>query len=106
MRYEAAPIRKDSSAWIFFTWVSFAFSVVVASTGIIFLPVDIWIKGYMAIGLYFVISSSLTLSKTIRDEHEASKLINRISEAKTEKMLTEFDVPAPKTNSLIRNVNS
>jgi hypothetical protein len=46
----------------------------------------------MAIGLYFTVSSTLILAKTIRDAHEASKLINKISDARTEKMLKDFEL--------------
>jgi hypothetical protein len=45
----------------------------------------------MAMGTLFTVGSSITLSKTMRDEHEASKIINRIKDVKTEKILKEFN---------------
>jgi hypothetical protein len=37
----------------------------------------------------FSVSSTFTLAKTIRDNHEATKLVARIDEARVEKILTE-----------------
>jgi hypothetical protein len=48
------------------------------------------VKGYLAMGLFFTLGSSFTLSKTVRDNYEAQKLINRVVDAKTEKILHEY----------------
>ena len=37
------------------------------------MPVELWIKGYLIMGLFFTIGSSFTLSKMIRDRHEAER---------------------------------
>jgi len=84
-------IQRDSSSWVFFVKFSFFISIIAMSIGIFFLPTDFWIKGYMAMGLLFVIGSTFTLAKTLRDEHEAMKLINQIQGVKTEKILKEYD---------------
>jgi hypothetical protein len=55
--------------------------------GLFFLPIDLWIKGYMLMGVAMVTSSTIIVSKTIRDRHENSKLVNKIEEARTEKLL-------------------
>ena len=89
-------LQRDSAAWIFFVKTSFVVSVIALSVGIYFMPAELWVKGYMAMGSLFTIGSSITLSKTMRDEHEAKKLINKISEAKTERILKTFD-PEEKT---------
>ena len=85
-------IQTDSPAWKFFVIVSFVASLGATSLGLLILPVDFWVKGYMAMGLYFTVSSTLMLSKTIRDAHESDKLVNKISEARTEKMLKDYDL--------------
>jgi hypothetical protein len=43
-------------------------------------------------GLLFSVGSALTLAKTLRDNHEARRLINRLTEAKAEKIIREFEV--------------
>ncbi len=85
-------LTKDTPAWIFQVWISFAISFVAVTLGIIYMPVDGWIRSFLAVGVFFLVASCFTLAKTLRDNHEAEKLINRISDAKTEKMLHEFEM--------------
>lgn len=84
-----APHQKDTTAWIIQVWASFILSLAATGIGIIYLPVNTWIKGYMGMGLLFSIGSSFTLAKTTRDNYEATRLTARIDEAKIEKILTE-----------------
>ncbi len=79
----------NTAAWIFQAWASFVISVSATTAGIIYLPVDGWVKGYMGMGLLFSIGSTMSLSKTVRDEHEAKKIAARIDEARVEKLLVE-----------------
>ena len=58
--------------------------------GIFMLPLDLWIKGYFSMGLFFLVSSTISVSKTLRDKHEYDRIINRVEEAKTEKILKEY----------------
>jgi len=51
------------------------------------MPLDIWIKGYFAMGIIMLIQSCITMTKTIRDVHESGKLVNRIEDAKAERLL-------------------
>ncbi len=57
--------------------------------GILYLPIDYWVKGFVGMGLTFSVSSSFTLAKTIRDNHESTTLTARIDEARVEKILAE-----------------
>jgi hypothetical protein len=85
-------LHQDSPAWIFFVHASFAVALVAMLAGIAYLPQPLMVRGYLAMGLLFVVSATLTLSKTVRDNHEARKLHHRIAEVKTEKMLKEYDL--------------
>ncbi|RZL38397.1 MAG: hypothetical protein EOP00_28570 [Pedobacter sp.] len=76
---------------MFQVWASFLLSGFLTVSGIYFLPCDLWVKGYMLMGLVFTIGSTFSLAKTIRDNEESRKLVNRIVDAKTEKLLTEFE---------------
>ncbi|HEX2675827.1 MAG TPA: YiaA/YiaB family inner membrane protein, partial [Polyangiales bacterium] len=60
------------------------------SLGIAYLPLSAWVKGSLLMGVYFTGSSAFSLAKTLRDAHESSRLVAKISEAKTEKMLREL----------------
>src|SRR5437764_15170604 len=67
--------QVDTSAWIFVSWVSFLVATLLMGTGIFYLPTDLWIKGYVAIGVLFALSATFTLAKTVRDNDEARKLL-------------------------------
>jgi hypothetical protein len=85
------PIQlKDTAAWRFQVIAAFAIALVLTTGGVIYLPVDNWIKGYLLMGIYFTVSSAFGLAKTLRDHHESSHIVAKISEAKTEKMLREL----------------
>jgi hypothetical protein len=84
--------QKDSNAWIFQTWAAFVLSVGMTTTGIINLPVDVWVKGFMGMGLGFSIGSTFSLAKTQRDLHESTKLTSKIEEAKVEQILSQHGV--------------
>jgi hypothetical protein len=84
--------QKDSNAWIFQTWVAFILSVGMTTTGILNLPVDVWVKGFMGMGLGFSIGSTFSLAKTQRDLHESTKLTSKIEEAKVEQILSQHGV--------------
>jgi hypothetical protein len=84
--------QKDSPAWIFQTWAAFIISISMTTIGIVNLPVDNWVKGFMGMGLAFSIASTFSLAKTSRDLHEAKKLTSRIEEAKVEKLLSQHEL--------------
>ena len=80
---------KDTNAWIFQCWASFILATSTTAIGICYLPVDIWVKGFVGMGLTFSVGSSFTLAKTIRDNHESTRLTARIDEARVEKILAD-----------------
>ena len=80
-----------SGAWITFTYASFFASVAMVGVGILFAPIDIWIKAYFAMGAALLIQSAITMTKTLRDVHESSRFVNRIEDARAERLLMEMD---------------
>jgi hypothetical protein len=83
------PQMPHTAAWKAFAMVSFGLALGMLALGIYALPADIWVKGYLAMAAVFSIGSTFTLAKTQRDEHEARRLINRLDEVKTERLLRE-----------------
>ncbi|WP_319422474.1 YiaA/YiaB family inner membrane protein [Pleurocapsa sp. FMAR1] len=83
--------QDHSSAWVVQTWLSFVLSISATAIGILYLPVDGWVKGFMGMGLTFTVGSTISLTKTQRDIHEGKKLTTRIEEARVERILTEHD---------------
>jgi hypothetical protein len=83
------PVLHHSHSWIIFTYVSFAAALAMVVGGIVLMPLDLPMKGYLAMGVVMLIQSCMTLTKTIRDNDEAGKLVNRIEDAKTERLLMD-----------------
>lgn len=82
---------KDSDGWVFFVKASFVLAATAMLVGIWLVPTDWWIKGYLLMGELYLIGATITLSKTVRDQHEHRRLYNKITQARTERMLSEFD---------------
>lgn len=91
---DTTMMNQNSQGWMFFVRACFGLSIAAMAVAIVFLPASIWVKGYLGMGTLLVIASSFTLSKSLRDDFEAGKVINRISEAKAERMIKELDVAA------------
>ncbi len=87
---DRTAMNFDTGAWRIQVWIAFGLALFLTSMGVWALPVDEWIKGYLGLGLYFTVSSAFTLAKTIRDQHEGDKILNKIAEAKAERVLREY----------------
>ena len=80
-------MNNHSSAWVTFTYANVVTSLGLTLGGLFFLPIDLWIKGYMLMGVTMLVSSTITATKTVRDVQESRKLVNKIEDAKTEQLL-------------------
>ncbi len=54
--------------------------------------VDLWVRGYFIMGLFFCVGSTFTLAKTTRDNYEAQHAHNRGVDAKTDKILSDYEL--------------
>ncbi len=85
-------LNSSSSSWDFFVKLAFALAIGSTLLGIYMLPGEMVIKGYFLISTFFLVFSTITLSKTIRDKHEAERLHNKITEARTSKIIRDMDM--------------
>jgi hypothetical protein len=81
--------QMHAPAWVFFTYVSFAGSLAMLILGVAMLPIDLWMRAFLFMGILMLVQSCITMTKTQRDLHEGTRLRNRIEDAKTEKLLME-----------------
>jgi hypothetical protein len=86
--------QTHSAAWVTFTYISFAVSLFMVAVGIFFLPLGPWVKGYLAMGVVLLVQSCVTVTKTMRDMHEGDRLVNRLEDAKAERILMDFSKAA------------
>jgi hypothetical protein len=66
---------------------SFVASAALVGFGILFMPLDFRMKGYLAMGTVMLIQSCITATKTLRDVHEGRRMLNRIEDARAERLL-------------------
>jgi hypothetical protein len=63
--------RVDTNGWIITVWVSFAAAVSLTAWGLWRMNIGEWQKGYMVVSWMFLVSSTFTLAKMVRDRYEA-----------------------------------
>jgi len=85
-------ISGNSPQWNFFVKAAFALSIAATTIGIFLIPGDLVVKGYFAISSLFMVFATITMSKTLRDQHESQRVHNKISEARTSKIMNELNV--------------
>ncbi|MFQ5645235.1 MAG: YiaA/YiaB family inner membrane protein, partial [Thiogranum sp.] len=83
--------QLNSPGWVMFVKISFITALSAMVIGIILVPGDLIAKGFFAMGTLYLVGSTFTLAKTIRDEFENQKLVNKIADARTEQILKEYE---------------
>ena len=86
--------QPHSGAFVTFSYVSFSASAFLVALGVFFMPIDLWMKGYLTMGIVMLVQTCVTLTKTLRDRHESSKLVNRFEDARAARLLMEVSKAA------------
>src|SRR3954470_12759876 len=71
--------------------ISFAVSFAAVLLGVAYLPGDGWMRAFLAVSLLYVVTSTFTLAKCVRDQQEQTKVVQRVDEVRLEKLLAEHD---------------
>lgn len=82
---------KDSAAWKAYTMGSFVVAAGMMAGGIYFLEASFAAKGFYAMSAIMLVHTAISATKTLRDAEEAGRLINKLEDAKTEKLLMEVN---------------
>ena len=82
---------QNSKGWILLSYVSFIVAIGATMIGAWMTEMTLEMKGFVTMGTLLITSSSFTLAKTLRDEHEAKRFHNQLEEARTEKLLREVE---------------
>lgn len=86
------PVQRPTTAAYFIqAALSFGLSVLAVSIGIAYMPMGAWERGFLAIGVLFLISSSFTLAKCVRDRQEMREVTTRVDKARIDKLISEHD---------------
>jgi hypothetical protein len=80
----STPLRpRTTTAFFTQSMISFGVSLGITITGIGYLHDSRWIRGFLALGLLYVVTSSFTLAKCVRDRQEETALVSRVDQAST-----------------------
>lgn len=63
--------QVDTGSWIMTVWVAFAAAFLLTAWGLWRMNIEDWQKSYMVVSWLFLVSSTFTVAKTVRDKHEA-----------------------------------
>ncbi|MER6825576.1 YiaA/YiaB family inner membrane protein [Streptosporangium sp. NPDC000563] len=86
------PVKNTTtSAFYAQAVISFGLSVAALGIGIAYLPVNTWVRSFMGLGLLYVVTSTFTLAKCVRDRNEEAAVVSRVDQARLDKLLAEHD---------------
>lgn len=88
----STPSHMPSTAAFYVQAVlSFGLSLTAVGIGVVFLPVDGWVRAFLGIAMLYTVTSAFTLAKVIRDRQEDTYIASRVDRARLDKLLTEHD---------------
>ncbi|WP_330350266.1 YiaA/YiaB family inner membrane protein [Streptomyces sp. NBC_00582] len=86
------PVKQQNTAAFYGQAVaSFAIAMAATAVGIYRMNADAWVRTFLAIAVLYLVTSSFTLAKVIRDRQEAGTIVSRVDQARLEKLLAEHD---------------
>jgi hypothetical protein len=86
------PVKQQNTAAFYGqSVVSFAVAMAATTVGIYHLDADAWVRAFLAVAVLYLVTSSFTLAKVIRDRQEAGRIVSRVDQARLEKLLAEHD---------------
>ena len=62
--------QVDTASWVMTVWIAFAAAIALTAWGLWRMNIPTWEKNYMVVSWLFLVSSTFTLAKTVRDSHE------------------------------------
>ncbi|MBP2368218.1 YiaA/YiaB family inner membrane protein [Pseudonocardia parietis] len=86
-----SPTPATTAAFHMQAVLSFGVSLAAVVIGTVYLPVDGWVKAFLAIAVLYAVTSAFTLAKCVRDKQDSLTVVNRVDQARMEKLLAEHD---------------
>ena len=82
---------KNTGAFYMQAGVSFGLALFAVMVAVYYLPADPWIKAFFALSICYLVTSSFTLAKVIRDRQEDEAVVSRLDQARLEKAMATHD---------------
>ena len=75
--------------WALFSFAAWTLAAGMMTGGIYFLEASFSAKGFYAMSAIMLVYTSVAITKAVRDNEEANRMINRVEEAKAEKLIMD-----------------
>ena len=82
---------KNTAAFYAQAAISFGVALFGMVIGELYLPVDGWIRAFLALATLYLVTATFTLAKCVRDAQEDGSVISRLDQVRLERLLAEFD---------------
>jgi hypothetical protein len=82
---------KNTNAFYLQAALSFGIALLTMIFAVLYLPVDPWIRAFLGLGTLFLVTSSFTLAKCVRDAQDNQYVVSRLDQARVDKLLAEHD---------------
>lgn len=83
--------NKTTNAFYAQAGISFGLALLSMVVAVLYLPVDPWIRAFLALDTLYLTTSAFTLAKCVRDAQETSSVVNRLDQARVDKILADHD---------------
>ena len=82
---------KTTAAFFIQSALAFGLALTTMLIAIFYLPYDPWPKAFLALGTLFLVTSSFSLAKCVRDAQENQYVVSRLDQARVDRILAEHD---------------
>lgn len=82
---------KNTTAFYAQAAISFGLALFGLIIGEMYLPVIGWVRAFLALATLFLVTSTFTLAKCVRDAQESGSVVSRLDQVRLERLLAEFD---------------
>lgn len=87
----ASSSNNTTNAFYAQAAISFGLALLAVVVGVIFLPVNGWVRAFLGLGVLYTVTSAFTLAKCIRDRQQDDELVSRVDQARLDHYLAEHD---------------
>lgn len=91
MSTTSSRTSKTTAAFFAQAAISFGVALFGLVLAVLYMPGDAWMRAFVAMSTLFLVSSCFTLAKVIRDNQEDQTVVNRLDQARVDKLLAEHD---------------
>ncbi|WP_344004265.1 YiaA/YiaB family inner membrane protein [Nocardioides lentus] len=85
------PSSPTTTAFYAQAAISFGLALVAMVGAVLYLPVDPWIRAFLALGTLYLTTSAFTLAKCVRDAQESQAVMTRLDQARVDAILSQHD---------------